>query len=56
MNALAEKIIHEMKGTPFVMALLIINTIMLGTFAFTMHKIGEAAERRDQMLEKCVNR
>jgi predicted aspartyl protease len=54
MRELADKVIDTMKATPFVLALLIINIAVLGGFAFTLHEVGNAIERRDGILEKCI--
>jgi hypothetical protein len=57
MNApreLVDKVIETMKATPFVLALLIINIAVLAGFAFTLHEVGNAIERRDNILEKCI--
>jgi hypothetical protein len=51
---LAEKVIDTMKATPFVLALLIINLIVLAGFTFTLHEVGKAIARRDTILEKCI--
>lgn len=51
---IAGKVIDSMRATPFVLALLIINLIMLAGFVFTLHEVGNAIERRDNILEKCI--
>jgi hypothetical protein len=53
---IAGKVIDTMRATPFVLALLIINTVVLGGFAFSMHEISNAAERRDGLLQSCLDR
>ena len=53
---IANKVIDTMRATPFVLALLIINTVVLGGFAFSMHEISNAAERRDGLLELCMKK
>ena len=53
---IANKVIDTMRATPFVLALLIINTVVLGGFAFSMHEISNAAERRDGLLQSCLDR
>jgi hypothetical protein len=54
MHETVNKIVGSMSGAPFVLALLIINTIMLATFAYTMKEVSAAAVRRDGILEKCL--
>jgi hypothetical protein len=43
-----------MKATPFVLAILIVNAIALSGFAYSLHEISKAADRRDTLLEKCI--
>jgi hypothetical protein len=52
---IASKVVDSMKATPFVMALLILNTIALGGFSYGLHQISAAAERRDTILDKCMS-
>ena len=51
---IANKVIDTMRATPFVLALLIINVVVLAGFAFAIHEVGNAIERRDNILEKCI--
>jgi hypothetical protein len=53
---LAEQVIENLRGTPFVLALLVINIIVLVGFAFTLHQVGNAIERRDAMVRACIER
>jgi hypothetical protein len=55
-NELAEQVIENLRGTPFVLALLVINIIVLVGFAFTLHQVGNAIERRDAMVKACIER
>ena len=52
----AKQVIDTMKATPFVLALLIINTAALLAFAYSLHEISNAAERRDGLLEICMKK
>jgi hypothetical protein len=45
-----------MKATPFVLAILLVNTIALMGFAYGMHEISKAADRRDGLLKMCMDR
>ena len=49
-----KQVIDTMKATPFVLAILIVNSIALGGFAFSLHEISKAADRRDTLLERCI--
>jgi len=51
---LAHKVIETMRATPFVLALLIINIVVLSGFVFTLHEVSAAIERRDKILERCI--
>ena len=54
MKDVAEKVVHTMRATPFLLALLIINLVVLAGFAFTVHEVGNAIEHRDAILAKCI--
>ena len=53
---LASQVTENLRGTPFVMALLVINIIVLAGFAFTLHEVGNAIERRNAILKVCIDR
>jgi hypothetical protein len=51
---LAKQVIETMRATPFVLALLVINVVVLIGFTFTLYQVGNAIERRDKILERCI--
>jgi hypothetical protein len=51
---LAQQVIEQLRGTPFVLALIVINCIALAGFGLTLHEIANALERRDVMIGKCI--
>jgi hypothetical protein len=51
---IAHKVIDQMRGAPFVLALLIINLVVLIGFTVTLVEISNAIERRDRILERCI--
>jgi hypothetical protein len=53
---LASQVIEQLRGTPFVLALLVINIIVLVGFAYTLHEVGNAIERRDGLIKACIER
>lgn len=53
---IAHQVIEQLRGTPFVLALLVINILVLIGFAFTLHEVGNAIERRDGILKTCIER
>jgi hypothetical protein len=56
MKELAQQVIENLRSTPLVMALLIINVLVLAGFAFTLHEVGNAIERRDGLIKACIER
>ena len=50
----AHKVIDQMRGSPFVLALLVINIVVLIGFTFTLYEVSKAVERRDRILERCI--
>jgi len=55
-HGIAKQVIDTMRATPFVLAILIVNSLALVGFAYSLHKISHAAERRDGLLELCMKR
>jgi hypothetical protein len=51
---LANKVIETMRATPFLLALLIINLVVLAGFTLTLHEVSKAVARRDGILERCI--
>lgn len=51
---LAHKVVDQMKATPFVLAILIVNITVLAGSAYTLHEVGAAIARRDTILERCI--
>ena len=47
---------ESLKGTPFVMAIVILNVLSLVGFAYTLHEVGDAIERRDAIIKACAER
>ena len=55
-SEITHQVIEQLKGTPFVLALLVINIIMLAGFAYMLHEVGNAIERRDGLIKSCIER
>ena len=53
---IAIQVIEQLRGTPFVLALLVINIVVLAGFAYTLHEVGNAIERRDSLIKACIDR
>jgi hypothetical protein len=55
-TGIARQVVDSMKATPFVLAILLVNTIALMSFVYSMHEISKAADRRDGLLKMCMDR
>jgi hypothetical protein len=53
-DEIASKVVENLRGSPLVLALLIINLVALLGFTYTLYQIGYAVERRDKILERCI--
>ena len=51
---LARQVVDQLKGTPFVLSLLIVNIIALVGFGFVLHEVSSAMERREPLLKACI--
>jgi hypothetical protein len=51
---IARQVIDNMRASPFVLALLIINIAVLVGFSFTLYEVSKAVARRDNILERCL--
>ena len=53
---LAGQVVEQLRGAPFVLALLVINIVVLAGFAFTLHEVSKGMSRRDAMIQACIER
>ena len=53
---LARQVVESLKATPFLLALLVINMVVLAGFAFTLHQVSSAMERRERMIAPILAR
>jgi hypothetical protein len=53
---LASQAMENLRGTPFVFALLVINIIVLIGFAFTLYDVSKSIARRDAIIQSCIDR
>jgi hypothetical protein len=53
---IAKQVVESLRGTPFVLSLLVINIIVLIGFALTLNSISNAMERREAMILKCIDK
>jgi hypothetical protein len=53
---IAKQVVESLKGTPFVLSLLVVNIIVLIGFALVLHEVSQAMERREAMILKCLDK
>jgi hypothetical protein len=53
---LANNIVESLRTQPLALALVLINVIVLAGFAFTLHEVSKSIERKDAMLQSCIER
>ena len=53
---IANQVLESLRGTPFVLALIVINCTAWLLFAYTLHEISNGLERRDKMIERCIEK
>jgi len=51
---IAKQVLDTMRTTPFVLAIMIINGAALVGFAYTLHEVSNAMERREALLDRCL--
>lgn len=52
----AKQVVESLRGTPFVMALVIINICALVGFGLVLNEIGNSMERREAWVKYCLER
>ena len=52
--ASAKEVIGALKATPFILAALVLNIIVLAGFSYTLSKVADAIERREDILKACI--
>ena len=50
----AHRVIDSLQSKPFLLGLLVLNLVVLGGFAITLHEVSNAMERRERLLERCL--
>jgi hypothetical protein len=48
--------IDALKGTPLLLAALALNIVVLIGFAWTLHEVSNAMERRESILKACIEK
>jgi len=52
----AAKVVESLRGTPFVLAIVIVNVLALLGFGWTLHEVSNAMERRESLIKSCIER
>jgi len=55
-SSVAKQVVESLRGTPFVLALVILNIVALLGFGYVLHEVSNAMERREGLIEKCIDR
>ena len=50
----ARQVVDQLRGSPFLLVLLLINMIVLAGFWITLSHVADAMERREKILERCL--
>ncbi|MCP3460584.1 hypothetical protein [Bradyrhizobium sp. CCGUVB23] len=53
---LANNIVEGLRTEPLALALVLINVIVLASFAFTLHEVSKSIARKDAMLQCCIEK
>jgi len=53
---IAKQVVESLRGTPFVLALVMLNVVSLVGFGFVLHEVSSAMERREPLLKACIER
>jgi len=53
---IAKQVVETLRGTPFVMALVVVNIIALIGFGFVLNEVSNAMERRESLIKACIER
>jgi hypothetical protein len=55
-SASVKEVIEALRGTPFLLAIVILNALVLVSMALTLHYVSNAIERRDALIKSCLER
>ena len=48
--------IDGLKSTPAMLMVVLLNIVMLAGFAYVLHEVAQAQERREDLLKACIER
>jgi hypothetical protein len=52
----AKSVVDSLKSTPVLLGLMLINILVLVGFTFTLREVAKAAERKDAVIQACLER
>jgi hypothetical protein len=52
----ARQVVESLRGTPFVLAIVIVNILALLGFGWTLNEVSNAMERREGIIKACIER
>jgi hypothetical protein len=52
----AKQVVESLRGTPFVLAIVIVNILALLGFGWTLNEVSNAMERREGIIKACIER
>lgn len=52
----AKQVVESLRGTPFVLTIVLLNTLVIGLFAYTLSEVSNAMERREGIIKACIER
>jgi len=53
---IVKQVIDSLGGSPFILALLVVNVISLAGFGYVLHEVSAAMARREAILARCLDR
>jgi hypothetical protein len=54
--ASVKEAIDALRGTPFLLAIVILNVLVIASMAMTLHYVSDGIERRDALIKSCLER
>ncbi len=55
-TATPREAVDALKGTPILLAAMILNVIVLAGFGWTIHQVSSSIERRDALIKSCLEK
>ena len=55
-GARVKEAIEALRGTPFLLAIVIFNALVIASMALTLYYVSDGIERRDALIKSCLER